>query len=93
MSSGTSQSTGLLAAAQYDSLYIGRNIINAVIASPGSTVTIYDSLTAGTGKVVMQVINTGTNTLDHLFNDGVRVDIAISVLVTGTSGIVFFGAT
>lgn len=93
MASPTAQSTGLLLAGTYDNLYQGKNIINGVIAMPGSTVTVFDNTTA-TGKVVAQVVNAGTNSIDHVFNLGIRCDIAFSILITGASGagIVYFGA-
>jgi len=91
MASPTSQSTGLLAAGTYNALYIGRNIINGVIAQPGATVTVYDSLTA-TGNVVVQIVNAGTNSLDHIFNLGVRCDNGITIVVAGGNGTVYFGA-
>lgn len=93
MASPTSQTSGLLAAGTYNALYIGKNIINGTIAQPGTTVTVYDSLTAGSGNIVMQITNPGTNSIDHMLNIGVRCDIGISISVVGASSgaIVYFG--
>jgi len=92
MASPTSQSTGLLAVNTYNGLYVGKNIINGVIAQPGATVTVWDSLTAGSGNVVVQIVNAGTSSLDHVFNLGVRCDIGLSITVSGAPGTVYFGA-
>lgn len=90
--SPTSQSTGLLAPGTFNSVYIGKNIINGAIAQPGTTVTVYDSLTAGSGNIILQIVNASTSSIDHMVNIGIRCDIGISITVTGGTGAnVYFG--
>lgn len=93
MANPTSQSTGLIAPTAGTLLYIGKNIVNGAIASPGTTVSIYDNaLGDASGTLVLRVINPGTTTLDHILNIGSRVDNGISVVVTaGAGAICYFG--
>lgn len=93
MASPTSQSTGLLAPTAGTLLYIGKNILNGVIAMPATTITIYDNaLGTATGNIVYQVVNASTSSIDHMLNIGVRCDNGISVVVTGGTGaLVYFG--
>lgn len=92
MASPTSQSTGLIAPTAGTLLYIGKNILNGVIAMPGTTVTLYDNAAGtATGNIIHQIVNAGTNSLDHILNIGCRFDIGMSVVVTGgTGGIIYF---
>lgn len=93
MASPTSQSTGLLAPTAGTLLYIGKNIVNGVIAMPSTTVTIYDNAAGtATGNILFQAVNAGTSSIDHMLNIGCRADTGLSVVVTGGTGaIIYFG--
>lgn len=92
MASPTSQSTGLIAPTAGSLLCIGKNIINGVLAMPGTTVTVYDNAAGtATGNILVQVVNASTSSIDHTLNIGVRADNGISVVVTaGTGAIIHF---
>lgn len=94
MAGPTSQSTGLIAVTAGTLKYIGKNIINGIVAMPGATVTVYDNAVGDTsGNMILQVVNANTSSLDHIMNIGVRCDLGLTVVVSGTTtgGIVFFG--
>lgn len=92
MASPTSQSSGLISTAGL-LLYIGKNIINGLVATPGCTITVYDNAVGtATGNVIAQLINPGTNSADLMFNIGCRCDNGVSVVTSGgNGGIVYFG--
>lgn len=93
MANPTSQSSGLIATAG-QCLYIGKNIVNGLLVTPGASATIYDNAAGtATGNVITQIVNTtGTVPIDILFNIGVRVDLGLTLVASGGNGaIVYFG--
>ena len=95
MGSPTSQSTGLVPVTAGTLHTNGRQFVNGVLAMPGATVTLYDNNTGtATGNIVFQVVNAGTNSLDHILQCAVRCDIGLTIVVSGTTtgAIVYFGA-
>lgn len=90
--SSTSLSSGQLAAGDY-LLTLGRGLINAIELDPGTEVTIYDSNTTPSGKILIHTINAGTSSLNSSFNRAIRADLGVVVSVVGTgSAYVFYGA-
>jgi hypothetical protein len=84
---GTAQTSGLLAAGT-TTVYTGRGTLNSfIVTSDGTnaaTCTIYDN-TAGSGTVLAKLFVTGANGSEVVtFSDHIRVNIGITVVLSGT---------
>jgi len=97
--STTAISTGSLAAGSTTTVLTGKATLNSIQLFGNGTnapsVIVYDN-TAGSGKIVAQLIGVAATTyMDFVPDFSIRCDIGMTIVVAGTgaSAIVAFGAT
>lgn len=61
----------------------GKGMVNAVDVDPGTEITIYDSNTTPTGKVLVHLVNEGTSSLSASYNRAIRAELGVIAVVTG----------
>lgn len=79
----TSIGSGSLTVGNYF-IFNGKGLLNSIEVDPGTEITVYDSNTTPTGKILAHVVNAGTSSILASYNRAVRAELGLIAVVSGT---------